>query len=506
MERLSYEFMKKNFNDQLQGSEQLPVKVLQVGEGNFMRGFFDWMIDHMHRQGLFNGRIVAVQPTPHGRKLPDLQAQDNAYTVLLRGQLDGQIVDRADIITAISDSINPYEEWEKVVATACEPTLEIFASNTTEAGLTYQKEEWNPNASPLSFPGKVAQLLYERFKAFDGAADKGLIFLPCELVERNGDVLKDIVLQKIEDWSLGETFKAWVLEHNEFCQTLVDRIVTGYPANIEEFQTRLGYEDRLLTVAEPYHLFVIEGGERTSSVLPFQDAGLNVAYAPVQDYAELKIRLLNAPHTMVFALAYLYGKDSVYDSMRNHDIRAFLKGAMDQAIKPVLPYEKEEKSQFAAGVLERFENPYQRHLLTDLGQNAIQKFETRVLPLWKRWENGGVAHYFALALASILVYYQPTEKNQEKVEGRALNRVMPLRESEQTITFMYDCWEQNQLGNITVFELVAQCLDNDDIWQEPIVVDDEQRQWIADYVSDFLEIGAQKTVQQFNAKMKEEVQ
>ncbi|WP_051302548.1 tagaturonate reductase [Salibacterium aidingense] len=503
MEKLSYEYLKKVSPDQLQANKDLPVKVLQVGEGNFMRAYFDWMIEHMNRQGLFNGSVVALQPTPHGRKLPDLQAQDNAYTVQLRGQLDGKIVDRADVVTAISTSINPYEQWEQVVEAAKEPTLEILASNTTEAGLTYQEEAWKPEESPLSFPGKVAQLLYERFQAFNGDPEKGLVLLPCELVERNGDVLQELVLRKIDDWSLGDEFRQWVLAHNEFCQTLVDRIVTGYPVNIEAFQEKLGYEDRLLTVAEPYHLFVIEGGERARQLLPLQDAGLNVAYAPIKDYAELKIRLLNAPHTMMFALAHLYGVDTVYEAMQNEDIRAFIEGAMDHAIKPVLPYDEKEKDSFAKGVLERFENPYQRHMLTDLGQNAVQKFGTRVQPLWTRWKNGEEANrYFALALASILVYYQPEEKGQEKVQGQALGREMPLRESAEMIDFMYNSWQQFHNGDLSIAGLVDAFFEK----QEDLPQDSRQKEWIAGYAADLLEHGAVQKLQTFHTHIKEEIQ
>ncbi|MFD2707021.1 tagaturonate reductase [Salibacterium lacus] len=499
MERLSYDYLRKHDPHQVQHNTGLPVKVLQIGEGNFMRGFLDWMIEHMNRQGLFNGSVAALQPTPHGRKLPDLHAQDNAYTVQLRGRLDGQTIDRADVVTSISASINPYEEWDRAVAAACEPALEILTSNTTEAGLVYQEEDWNRETSPLSFPGKTTQLLYERYLAFDGDPDKGLVLLPCELVERNGDVLKDIVLRKIEDWSLGEDFRRWVMECNEFCQTLVDRIVTGYPENIEEFEQKVGYEDRLFTVAEPYHLFVIEGGERVRRVLPLQDAGLNAVYGPVQDYAELKIRLLNAPHTMMFAPAFLYGVDTVYESMQNRHIRAFVEGAVNHAIKPVLPYNKEQKDPFAQGVLERFENPYQRHMLTDLGQNAVQKFGTRVQPLWEKWGSSDPENqYFALALAALLVYYQPQEKGQEKVQGHALGRNMPLRESEDVVNLMYDLWDGYNKGEHSAAGLVQSFLGDE--------ADPVRLSLVSDYVDALLKNGAVSVLEQFHQDVKEEIQ
>ncbi|WP_158734849.1 tagaturonate reductase [Alteribacillus sp. YIM 98480] len=510
MERLSKSLIqnREDLLNQTFNKKDFPEKVLQIGEGNFLRGFVDWMIERMNRQGVFQGRIVAVQPTPHGRKLPDLKKQDGAYTVVLRGQEDGQIVDQAEVVTAISRGINPYEEWDELVETACSEDIEVVISNTTEAGLTYQEEEYKENQAVLSYPGKLTQLLYQRYQAFQGAADKGWVILPCELVQQNGTVLKDLVLRKIKEWSLGSSFQEWVLQANTFCETLVDRIVTGYPYNEEkELKERFGYEDKLMTVGEPYHLFVIEGDQHVREVLPFGQTELNVRFAPVDDYAELKIRLLNAPHTMMFALGYLHGKDTVYESMRDREIRSYVEKMIDAAIKPVLPYEDKEKDDLAASVLERFENPYQRHLLTDLGQNGLEKFKTRVLPLWKRWEGRSTAanHYFALALAGVLAYYQPAEKNGEKVKGLAKGREIPLREKESTITYMHEQWQLVYNSQQSLHQLAANVLRNPNVWDENLSLADKEQEKVGTYLEAIIQYDAQKAFQLLNDNVKEEV-
>ncbi|MFB5664289.1 tagaturonate reductase [Alteribacillus sp. HJP-4] len=469
MKQLSHSLILSNeeLKHQSEPAAELPEKILQIGEGNFIRGFNDWMVEQMNRQGIFNGRVIAVQPTPHGRKMPDVKAQNGAYTVVLRGTEQGTSVDRADLITAISRGINPYEEWNELVQAACQPDVQIMMSNTTEAGLTYQPEDWSREKAALSFPGKLTQLLYERFLAYDGDPDKGWTLLPCELVERNGDVLKELVLRKINDWKLGEAFETWILESNEFCQTLVDRIVTGYPDNAEEFEERLGYKDKLLTVAEPFHLFVIEGSSRVKDILPLDQAGLNVRFASVSDFAELKIRLLNAPHTMIFALSYLNGIDTVYETMKNQSMRSFLDDVMDEAIKPLLAFPEEEKDNFSSAVLERFENPFQRHFLTDLGQNGMQKFKSRVLPLWERIEgdDNSASHYFAAALAGLLAYYQPAEISGDKAEGRAFGRKIPLRETEESLTYIAGQWKEYKEGSISIITFTENLLSREELWE-----------------------------------------
>lgn len=228
-----------------------PVKVLQIGEGNFLRGFFDWMIYECNRKGLFHGSIAVSQPRPGGRhKLEQLRQQDGIYGLMTRGLQDGEKIELQQWIPVFSKMVEPYSEWAAFLKLAENPDLDIIVSNTTEAGLDYQPSEWNPNEPVLSFPGKLTLLLYRRYECFSGSPDKGWMILPCELLERNGDILKSIVLRHAQDWNLPSSFRRWVTEHNVFLNSLVDRIVTGYPEKAEEFFGEWGLEDRLLNTAE----------------------------------------------------------------------------------------------------------------------------------------------------------------------------------------------------------------------------------------------------------------
>lgn len=342
-----------------QPTDQLKETIVQVGEGNFLRGFVDWMIHQLNEKGLYDGKVVALQPTPHGKVVPKLNAQDGLYTSVLRGVENGETVNRAELIQSISRGIDPYNNWSEVLELARSPHIEFMFSNTTEAGLTYHQESFDESSSPLSFPGKVVAFLYERYKAFDGDTEKGITLIPCELVEGNGDLLKEIVLKLINDWNLSDDFKQWVEEANLFCNTLVDRIVTGFPRGEEEdFRERLGYDDILLTVGEPYHLFVIDAPEHVAKKLPFDQAGLNVKWGDTTPYRELKVRLLNGAHTMMFAACYLSGVDTVYQSMTNERLAAFVKDGLFNEILPTVDADDEEKEAFATSVLERFSNPF----------------------------------------------------------------------------------------------------------------------------------------------------
>ncbi len=270
--------------------EKLPEKIIQFGEGNFLRGFVDWMVHELNKKGLFNGKIVAIQPTPHGKVVPKLNAQDGLYTLLLRGIENGQVIEKNEIISSISRGINPYSDWDSVLRVAESPEIEFVFSNTTEAGLTYVKEEYNEEQSPLSFPAKVTAFLYRRYKVTNGDPNAGLVLIPCELVEGNGDLLKEIVIKLAHDWSLPPEYIQWVEKYNQFCNSLVDRIVTGYPKdNSDQYHHLLGYEDELLTVGEPYHLFVIDADDDVAERLPFHQAGLKVKWGDVTPYRELKV-------------------------------------------------------------------------------------------------------------------------------------------------------------------------------------------------------------------------
>ncbi|MCZ8517835.1 tagaturonate reductase [Paenibacillus filicis] len=279
-----------------------PERVLQFGEGNFLRGFFNWMLHQMNQKELFNGQAVVIQPISSG--MTDMiNEQNGMYTLLLRGIQNGNRVEEAELITSIRRGINPYTDYKSFLHCASNPDLRFIVSNTTEAGIAYEPNDQYHHAPPSSFPGKLTVFLHKRFIAFHGDLSKGFIILPCELIDRNGDQLKQIVLRYARQWQLGEDFEEW-LEHNHFLNTLVDRIVTGYPKEeIGKLTARLGYVDHLFNTAEPFHLWVIEGDRRLSGELPLVDAGLNVIWTnDLTPYRTRKVRLLNGAHTIALKL------------------------------------------------------------------------------------------------------------------------------------------------------------------------------------------------------------
>lgn len=423
----------------------LPEKVIQFGEGNFLRAFVDWMIHEMNQEGLFNGRVVAIQPTTHGKVVPKLNEQDGLYTVVLRGVMNGEATIKKEIVSSISRGINPYEDWDEVLKVAEDENVRIVFSNTTEAGLVYKKEDYQPDQSPESYPGKLTAYLYHRYKTLKNHEKSGMIIIPCELLEGNGKLLKKIVLKISDDWSLPEGFKKWVEQRNQFCNTLVDRIVTGYPSEeISEFCEELGYDDKLLTVGEPYHLFAIDGNEVAQEALPFTKAGLNVRWGEVDSVREIKTRVLNGAHTMMFTVGFAAGYDTVFDYMQDEQLKSCISHAVYQEILPILHGESEEHKPFAEATLERFENPYLKHYLLDIGLNSVFKFKSRLLPTLLDYEKkfGELPKTIVFALASFLQLYRPKRIEGDYLVGSRTKEVFKVRDKQENIQFMNEVWQK----------------------------------------------------------------
>ena len=268
---------------------------------------------------MFQGRVVVVAPRPTGHsKIENLNKQDGLYTTWLRGIYEGKNIDEVEIVSSISRAIDPYEDWSSFLKCAENKDIEICLSNTTESGIVYQPEDYVENEPVLSFPGKLTAYLYHRYVYFQGNQAAGITIVPCELIENNGNLLKSIVLKHADDWGLPEGFKVWVQKNNYFCNTLVDRIVTGYPARMEaeEVSKKLGYDDTLLTVGEPFHLWAIQGGQKLQQRWPFNEIGLNVKYVDdITPYRVLKVRILNGAHTSMAYLSYFLGFKTVLQSV-----------------------------------------------------------------------------------------------------------------------------------------------------------------------------------------------
>ncbi|WP_150265964.1 tagaturonate reductase [Paenibacillus tepidiphilus] len=382
-----------------------PEKMIQFGEGNFMRAFVDWQLHQMNSQGLFGGSAVLVQPIEQG--LGELMAQqDNLYTVLLNGIMNQQSVNSREIITSVSRVINPYTEYEAYLALAENDELEFITSNTTEAGIAYHAGDAATDVPPKSFPAKLTALLHRRYEL----GKKGFVIIPCELIDRNGEKLLEIVRRYAADWQLGEGFLSWLENENTFCCSLVDRIVPGYPRDkAAQLEEELGYLDNLMVTAEPFLFWVIEGPAWLEEKLPLAKAGLNVVVtADMTPYRERKVHLLNGPHTAMVPLGLLAGLQTVEDVMNDSAFYRFVQELMQEELIPMLDLPESELRSYADAVLERFKNPFIRHELTSISLNSISKFKTRLLPVLLRYrqERGVLPQRMTLALAGLLLSYR----------------------------------------------------------------------------------------------------
>ncbi|XXM70775.1 tagaturonate reductase [Lysinibacillus sphaericus] len=455
---LTRDYLQNEKQDSDFPSADLPVKVLQIGEGNFMRGFIDWMFHEMNKAGVFNGRAAAIQPTPRGKVVPKLNRQDSLYTLILRGLVDGKPKEDIQVIDSIKEGISPYSDWDKVLKTAESEDVEFVFSNTTEAGITYSEESFIKEESPLSYPGKLVALLYHRYKHFNGMKGKGWIVIPCELVENNGEALKAICKRIALDWELEDAFWTWVVEECVFCNTLVDRIVTGYPRDEEEyFKEKLGYGDVLMTVAEPYHLLVIDGPASIQEKLPFRQAGLNVHFDRIDEYRELKVKLLNAPHTILAAVGTLAGITTVRESIENEQMFAFIDRALKEEVSRTLPQENKAYD-YVKDVYGRFLNPYLHHRLLDISLNGYTKFGTRVMPSIIHYyqANNKLPERLMLSLAALILFYKVDRVEGDKYYGLTEYGDYEIRDSEETIERFRSLWEKHDGTRETLKRLIEE--------------------------------------------------
>jgi len=354
-------------------------KVLQFGEGNFLRAFVDDFIDLANERVGYNGKVVLVQPIAQG--LTELiNQQEGLYTLYLRGSENGRKVDDKRVISCVSRCVNPYGEWDKVLEAIRSPEMEIVVSNTTEAGIVHDDESRFDQTPPVSFPAKLTRALYERWQA----GQQGLVILSCELIDNNGKELLRCVNQYIEDWKLDGEFRRWVNEENVFCSTLVDRIVPGRIRDAEEVKRlaeQNGYDDPLTDVGEVFGIWVIEGPDDLEDRLPFKKAGVPVIVVPdVTPYKKRKVRILNGAHTGFVLGAYLAGFDIVRDCMHNDTVREYMNKMLYEEVIPTLPLDRKDLENFASAVQDRFNNPFVNHELMSISLNSTSKWRARNMP------------------------------------------------------------------------------------------------------------------------------
>ena len=399
----------KELNRETATKRSYTERIIQFGEGNFLRAFADWIIQQMNDRVEFNSSVVVVQPIEHGM-VGRLQEQDCLYHVNLQGLDKGEKTDSLTRIDVISRALNPYTDFEAFLKLAEQPDMRFVISNTTEAGIAFDPACRPDDRPASSYPGKLTQLLYHRYRTFRGDRSKGLIIFPCELIFLNGHRLKETIEQYIDLWQLEDGFRTWFREACTVCATLVDRIVPGFPhKDIDAIQERLGYRDRLVVQAEVFHLWVIEAPEWVAREFPADKAGLHVLFVPSEEpYHQRKVTLLNGPHTVLAPVAWLSGVDIVREACQHAVLGPFTHRVMFDELMETLDLPHEELMQFGKDVLERFNNPFVDHAVTSIMLNSLPKYQTRDLPGLKTYlkRKGQLPRGLVLGLAAIITYYK----------------------------------------------------------------------------------------------------
>lgn len=438
---------KQKINRQNSGlNTKLPIKILQFGGGNFMRGFTDYVIDKLNKEADFNAGIVNIQPTPNG-SVHKLEEQGNLYTLFSRGIKKGEIIDEKQVISAIQKSINPYTNYDEFLALAKEEELEFVFSNTTETGIAYDETETSYEGPHKNFPAKVAVLLYERFKYFNGVADKGLRIIPCELIEDNAFVLRDIILKYSKLWNLEEEFVQWINQNNYFHNTLVDRIVPGYPKDdAESYEDQLDYEDQMMVVSECFLLFVIQDAGNLNERIPFNKINEQILVVDdIQPYRLRKVRILNGGHTLMLAPAILAGKELVKEAIDDQFIGAFLSDSIFNEVNPTLGLDETELKDFAEEVFDRFRNPFIKHHLASIALYFVSKFKVRVLPSLLTYveSNKKLPLNLTFSLASLIRFYQ----------GSFGEKALPLNDEEAIVNRFREIWKNEDYETVSELAL-----------------------------------------------------
>tara|TARA_R110002050_G_scaffold286121_2_gene436295 strand:+ start:26049 stop:27494 length:1446 start_codon:yes stop_codon:yes gene_type:complete len=434
----------------------LPIKVIQFGEGNFLRAFVDYAFQKLNEEVNFNAGIAVVQPIDRGL-VKMLNEQDGLYTLFLKGFQKGKEVEEKHLITSIVKSLDPYQDFQSYLNLAKEESLEFVISNTTEAGITYVASDRYEMQPPSSFPAKLTVLLHKRFEHFNGAKDKALTIIPCELINYNADSLKEIILKYIADWNLGDAFQNWISNSCSFHNTLVDRIVPGYPKDeIEDYNKQIDYKDNLIVSAEVFFLWVIEGGDDLKNKLPFGRTNLDVKIVEdMQPYRTRKVRILNGAHTSMVPFSILYGNETVKETIDNEFTGKFINELVSEEIVDTLNMDKAELKQFSEEVFDRFRNPFVKHQLASIALNSISKFKVRVLPSLLEYvaKNNKLPLRLTFAFASLIRFYKGTWNNN----------ALPLNDDQAIIDYFNSIWKTNDYAAIA-----NSVLSNIDFWEKDL--------------------------------------
>lgn len=474
----------KELNKETASKVSYPERVIQFGEGNFLRAFADWMIGEMNEKANFNSSVVVVQPIEQGM-IDMLNAQDCLYHVNLQGLEKGEKVNSLTRVDVISRALNPYTEFEAFMHLAEQPEMRFVISNTTEAGIVFDPSCKLTDAPASSYPGKLTQLLYHRFKTFNGDPTKGFIIFPCELIFLNGHKLKETIEEYIDLWNLGAAFKTWFEESCGVYATLVDRIVPGFPRkDIDAIKEKLQYNDNLVVQAEIFHLWVIEAPESVAKEFPADKAGLNVLFVPSEaPYHERKVTLLNGPHTVLSPVSWLSGINIVRDACQHEVIGKYIHKVMFEELLETLDLPKEELIEYGNDVLERFNNPFVEHAVTSIMLNSFPKYQTRDLPGLKTYlkRKGALPQGLVLGLAAIITYY--------KGDVRADGAKAEPNDAQEILDLLQTLWATGSTQKVAEGVLAAEF-----IWGEDLNAIPGLYSQVVDYLDAIQEKGMENVV------------
>lgn len=450
----------KDLNRTNHKATERPVKILQFGEGNFLRAFIDWILQNLNDAGVINANVAVVQPMPMGR-VADLAKQDGLYTLCLEGIDKGEKVQSKQIIDVLSDFINPFEQYDKFLDYAKSSDLEIVISNTTEAGIALDETDTDFTKCPKSFPGKLLAFLKARYDRFNGDATKGLAIIPCELIDHNGDELKRVMLELAKIKGMDEKFIDWITNACHYTSTLVDRIVPGYPRDAAaQICEETGFADNNIVKGEIFHLWVLQKEPFIQEKLPADKSGLNVIFADdITPYKQRKVKILNGTHTGIVPVAYLSGIDTVRESVEDEDVGRFAAELINDEIKPTIDLPKDEMDAFANSVVERFKNPFIRHELMSIALNSTTKFRTRLLPTYNDYRKkfGKSPKHILFSLASLAVFYR----------GKRGDEDIKLADDPKFLEFWKEVWA------LSDFDAMAKkILGASDVWEQNLDEDD----------------------------------
>lgn len=403
-------------NKSIHKKPERKIKIMQFGEGNFLRAFVEWILQDLNDKGAIEASVAVVQPMPFGR-VKELADQDGLYTLRLEGIDNGENVRKSQIIDVIGDCINPFTEYEKYLKYGESEDLQVIISNTTEAGIAVDASDTDFSKCPKSFPGKLLALLKRRYDRFKGDMNKGLAIIPCELIDDNGDELYRCLTELAKINKMDEKFIKWMQTANHFTSTLVDRIVPGYPKNeIEAIQKDTGYIDNNVVKGEIFHLWVLKKEPFVQKVLPADKTGLNVIFADdIHPYKQRKVKILNGSHTALVPVAYLCGIDTVGEAMNDKTIGKFVKDFIFGEVNPTIDLPADQMTAFANSVIERYKNPYIRHELMSIALNSTTKFRTRLLPTLLDYVKikGKLPQHLLFSLASLIAFHKGKRGNEE---------------------------------------------------------------------------------------------